>query len=87
MHVSGDWTGTVQSRDLSIGGMFVVLPEGTASPVMGMNVLMTFPVPPSGELKAPGVVRWLSADGFGVQFGLLGVRETNTIGRITRSKG
>lgn len=85
VRVSGDWTGTVQSRDLSVGGMFVVLPGGLAPPTMGTNVVVAFPVL-SGELAVPGVVRWLSADGFGVQFGLLGVRETNTIGKITRGK-
>lgn len=66
--------------------MFVILAEGLAPPAMGASVELVFPVPVTGELKAPGVVRWLSADGFGVQFGLLGVRETNTIGKITRGK-
>lgn len=87
VRVSGGWTGAVQSRDLSVGGMFLVLPAGASPPAMETKVDLAFPVVPSGELKVPGVVRWLSVDGFGVQFGLLGVRETNAIGKITRAKG
>jgi hypothetical protein len=32
----------------------------------------------------PCVVRWTGADGMGVQFGLIGARETHAITEITR---
>lgn len=86
VQVSGDWIGTVTSRDLSVGGMFLLTPDGMSSPAMGAELELRFAAPGNPELRIPGIVRWLSADGFGVQFGLLGVRETNAIGKVTRGK-
>lgn len=86
VQVSGDWIGTVTSRDLSVGGMFLTTPWGMTSPAMGANVELRFLVPGNIELRVPGIVRWQSTDGFGVQFGLLGARETNAIGKVTRGK-
>jgi hypothetical protein len=86
VQVSGDWIGTVTSRDLSVGGMFLVTPEGMTPPPLGANLELRFAAAGSVELRVPGVVRWQSVDGFGVQFGLLGARETNAIGKVTRGK-
>jgi len=37
-------------------------------------------------LKIPGIVRWTKGDGFGVQFQLLGARETHGLALLV-SKG
>lgn len=34
------------------------------------------------ELVLPGVVRWVRSDGMGIQFGLLGAKETHEITEI-----
>jgi Tfp pilus assembly protein PilZ len=72
----------VRSRDISQGGIFLisdqVLPVGT-------EVSLALELPGHGPCKIPGYVRWLKADGFGVQFGLLGARETHAIGKVVRT--
>jgi len=72
----------VQSRDISQGGMFLIsdvpLPVGT-------EVHLALELPGCGACRIPGYVRWLKSDGFGVQFGLLGARETHAIGKIVRT--
>lgn len=64
-------------RDLSIGGGFLlvnaVLPFGQK-----IFVRIDFPAP-AGSMKLPAIVRWSDPDGIGVQFGLLGARETHAI--------
>lgn len=72
----------VQSRDISQGGMF--LTSATSLPV-GTEVSLSLELPGCGSCKIPGYVRWLKADGFGVQFGLLGARETHAIGKVVRT--
>ncbi len=73
-----------QVKDLSIGGMFFLsdskLPFGTK-----VNVVVAFP-PPSGKLELAAVVRWSAEDGIGLQFGLLGARETHAIAQVVRKK-
>jgi hypothetical protein len=64
-------------RDISIGGAFVesaeLLPFGTAVVLVGC-------LPNAkGDLRLPGIVRWTKTNGFGVQFALLGARETHAI--------
>jgi hypothetical protein len=34
------------------------------------------------ELRLPAIVRWATPDGFGVQFGSLGARETHAISEL-----
>ena len=62
------------ATDLSIGGMFVGVakqyPFGTAVSVE----LLLQPV-----IHIPATVRWNKPEGLGLQFGLLGVRETAAI--------
>lgn len=70
------------ARDLSVGGMFVESPH---IPAFGTDVTIVATLPgPIGTLKLPGVVRWSKPGGFGVQFGLLGARETFAITRLTK---
>jgi hypothetical protein len=38
------------------------------------------------DVELPGVVRWSNEGGFGVQFGLLGARETHSIARILSAR-
>jgi len=66
-----------QSADISLGGMYI---ETTAAEPFGAELVIHVHVP--GEPSAfalPGIVRWTDSAGMGVQFGLLGARETHTI--------
>jgi len=72
----------VRSRDISQGGIFLISDQ---PPSVGAEVTLTMELPGCGPCKIPGYVRWLKADGFGVQFGLLGARETHAIGKIVRT--
>ncbi len=66
-----------QSTDISLGGMFIETKE--AEP-FGAEIVVHVHVP--GEPSAfvlPGKVRWTSHEGMGIQFGLLGARETYAI--------
>jgi Tfp pilus assembly protein PilZ len=69
-------------RDISVGGMFIE----TENPApFGSEVVVVTPLPGErGEFSLPGVVRWTKPEGMGVQFGLLGARETHLITEITR---
>ncbi len=71
-------------KDLSIGGMFFIgdaqLPFGTK-----VTVTIAFP-PPAGALPLPAVVRWKREDGCGLQFGLVGAKETHAIAQAVRRR-
>ena len=66
-----------QSADISLGGMFI---ETQTPEPFGTEIVIHLHVPgePSG-FALPGKVRWTGSGGMGVQFGLLGARETHTI--------
>jgi PilZ domain len=64
------------SRDLSIGGMFL---EASSSFRFGTALRVELALPHVGVVALPAVVRWVTREGLGVQFGLLGARETNAI--------
>jgi type IV pilus assembly protein PilZ len=68
------------AKDISVGGMFVECSE-TLSFGAQVTIIGTLPGSP-GELRLPGVVRWAKPGGIGVQFGLLGARETHAIARL-----
>jgi type IV pilus assembly protein PilZ len=61
-------------RDFSLGGMHIQ----TAHPApFGANVTVYLKLKGSQTVSAlPGIVRWVKADEMGVQFGLIGARET-----------
>ncbi|HET7545305.1 MAG TPA: PilZ domain-containing protein [Polyangiaceae bacterium] len=73
---------TGMAKDISIGGMFVesteVVPFGTELTIVG-HFAGT-----KADLRLPGVVRWAKPDGFGVQFGSLGARETHAISQLLK---
>ena len=67
-------------RDLSIGGMFFV---GDKVGPFGSKVEVTLRFGGrAGDMTIPAIVRWSGADGFGVQFGLMGAKETHAIVQI-----
>lgn len=72
-----------QSRDISIGGMFI---ESETPVSFGMELQIHIRLPNTkAESVLPGTVRWLNPGGFGVQFGLLGARETHAISELLKS--
>jgi len=71
------------ARDVSLGGMFVV---SEAPFPFGAEVRVHIFVPGAkAPMVLPAVVRWTREDGMGVQFGLLGARETHLITEIVRT--
>ena len=71
------------SKDISLGGMFI----DTAFPApFGAAVLVGLTLPgQQAAVLLSGTVRWTSPSGMGVQFGLLGARETYAITELQRA--
>lgn len=70
------------SKDVSLGGMFV---ESERNPVFGTKLVVEMDFPgQKTRLSLPCIVRWNMPEGFGVQFGLLGAKETHALTRIMR---
>lgn len=63
-------------QDLSVGGAFVA---AEASPKVGTKLGLTVDMPDGKPLVVDATVRWTKPDGLGVQFGLMGVRETYAV--------
>lgn len=72
----GGATLTGITRDMSTGGVFI---EASDIPAFGTRVSLMFDSPGLSNLKLPGIVRWTKVAGFGVQFQLLGARETHAL--------
>jgi type IV pilus assembly protein PilZ len=71
-----------QAHDISLGGMFV---EAASAPAFGAQITIELTLPGDKVVsKLPAVVRWSKPGGFGVQFGLLGARETHQITQLIR---
>lgn len=71
------------ARDIALGGMFV---ETTEPGGFNDEVIVRVVLPgASDEVALPGRVRWVRDGGMGVQFGLLGARETHLINAINRA--
>jgi type IV pilus assembly protein PilZ len=81
----GATSGTVaHAKDVSVGGMFIT----TDKPVSFNGELVVHLTLP-GQVEAlvlPGVVRYVRGGGMGVQFGLLGARETHAITEYIATK-
>lgn len=70
------------ARDISIGGMYL---QSTDPPALGCRLELSFQLPGNPvPLSLPAIVRWFGVDGFGVQFQLLGAKETHAITRYTQ---
>lgn len=81
--VSGGASFTGRAKDISIGGMFI---ESEMSASFGTQVTIVLRLPNTkADSKLPGIIRWLKPGGFGVQFGLLGARETHAISELFKS--
>jgi hypothetical protein len=71
--------------DLSVGGVFI---EAESAPPFATEVVVVGDFPGNPGMKLPAVVRWTKPGGFGVQFGLLGARETHLLTTLVqRPKG
>lgn len=71
-------------RDISVGGMFV---ETSTPAPFGSEIVMTVKLPGGNtESQLGGRVRWGRAGGMGIQFGLLGAKETHLITEIARER-
>ena len=76
-----DWQDGV-GRDVSVGGISI---ETTATIAFGAEVEVSVQLPGDDDIfLLPGVVRWARGGRIGVQFGLLGARETHVITEIAR---
>ncbi len=72
------------SRDISLGGMFI---ETAFAAPFGAAILVGLTLPgQQAPVLLSGTVRWTSASGMGVQFGLLGARETYAITELERAR-
>jgi hypothetical protein len=70
-------------KDISLGGTFI---ETEAPAPFGASVLVSIRLPSyREEMLLPGIVRWTKEDGMGVQFRLLGARDTRAITEIMRT--
>jgi len=71
-----------RARDISVGGMFVFVEQPAP---FGAEVTITVTLPGQRvPFVLPGVVRWVGNGGMGVQFGLIGARETHAITEVVR---
>lgn len=77
----GGATITGMSRDLSTGGIYV---EAAEIPAFGTKIELRLDAPGLRDAAVPGIVRWTKADGFGVQFQLLGARQTHALAELVR---
>ena len=69
---------------ISFGGIFI---EAGEVPAFGTKVMLRVRFPGQAvDMTLPGIVRWIKATGFGVQFGLLGVRETHALTQFLRTR-
>lgn len=73
-----------RSRDISLGGMFIVTDTPAA---FGAELVVHITLPGQRSAFAlPAVVRWSRAgEGMGLQFGLMGARETHAITELTKA--
>lgn len=72
-----------RAKDISVGGMYI---ESDAQVTFGTEVTIVLRLPNTkGDYRLPGVIRWLKPGGFGVQFGLLGAKETHALSELFKS--
>jgi hypothetical protein len=81
--VSGGEAIQGRARDISVGGVFI---ESEAPVAFGTEVTIVVRLPNTKvDARLPGIIRWFNPGGFGVQFGLLGARETHAISELFKS--
>jgi hypothetical protein len=72
-----------KTRDLSVGGAYI---ESQDIPAFGSKVVCAITLPGQGEVRIQAIVRWTKPDGFGLQFQLLGAKETYAITKLASVK-
>ncbi len=72
-----------RAKDISLGGMFVEC--GQPLPFSSELVVHVTLPGHRAPFAIPAVVRWTRPDGMGLQFGLLGARETHAITGLTKA--
>jgi type IV pilus assembly protein PilZ len=80
---TGDARRPGRSKDISLGGMFIHVERPLE---FGAELVVHLTLPgQKAPFALPGVVRWSRAgEGMGIQFGLMGARETHAITELTR---
>ncbi len=75
---------TGRSKDISVGGMFVFTDRPLA---FGIELVVHLHLPgQKAPFALPGVVRWSrTGEGMGIQFAMMGARETHAITELTRA--
>lgn len=76
---------TTETVDLSVGGLFVTLPQDAGAMIFGEQIEVEIDLPQLGPTRLPAFVRWLRGDGFGLQFGLLGAVQTHALVALVAS--
>jgi type IV pilus assembly protein PilZ len=73
-----------RSKDISLGGMFIHVEQPLP---FGAELVVHLTLPgQKAAFALPGVVRWSRpGEGMGIQFGMLGARETYAITELTRA--
>ena len=73
-----------RGKDISVGGMYVETEQPLA---FGAELVVQVTLPgQKAAFSIPAVVRWVRAgEGMGVQFGLIGARETHAITELTKA--
>jgi c-di-GMP-binding flagellar brake protein YcgR len=69
-----------RARDLSLGGMFI---ETRTPLAFGTPIVITL-FNGESSMLLPAISRWTREDGMGVQFGLIGAKDTHAITEMTR---
>ncbi|HEX2870640.1 MAG TPA: PilZ domain-containing protein [Polyangiaceae bacterium] len=81
--VSGGASISGRAKDISVGGMYI---ESETEVSFGTQVSIVLRLPNTkADARLPAVIRWIKPGGFGVQFGLLGARETHAISELLKS--
>jgi hypothetical protein len=79
----GPWI-EAESHDISIGGMFI---ETTEPASYGAKVQIYIQLPGlKQETLIEAVVRWSKTTGMGVQFAMMGARETHALTRMIHAQ-
>lgn len=70
-------------RDISLGGMFI---ETTSPAPFGARIEVQLSLPGLKQpASIPSIVRWTTPEGMGVQFGVMGARETYALTQLLGS--
>jgi hypothetical protein len=64
------------ARDVSLGGLFI---ERSPVPAFGVSFTVVTDAMAAKRVRLPATVRWITPEGCGVQFGLLGAYETHAL--------